>query len=441
MTIKLTKQSNFVTFDGSLSITTEHQRPDRYRHIELANGDIPRIAQGGGYSYSAASFGENVLVQEMTKFNRLLEFNQKQLTLKIEPGVRLIDLLNWAIKRQLYFPVIPGYPLITVGGCIASDVHGKNPFRDGTFSNWVKHVTVFHPKKGYQEFSRELNPDLFALTCGGFGLTGIITNVTLQLIRLPASHVCVSRASIQNLKEAVQVISQSEDDFSYSWHDATPTARFGKGIVFNGRWGENNNESIQIKSRYITARSRGVLPFSFWNSATTRIANLFFDVLKNFEPKVSKENILRASFPFATNPYYHKLFGRAGLREAQLLIPDENINNFFYSLKNLILQTRAPTMMISLKRFKGEQKSLSQTGQGYLVAIDCFYNHKTEPFFNALDQLMIASNGQPNITKDSRLPKSVAEISIRHYHKFNKQLIKYDPERLFKSELSMRIGL
>lgn len=441
MAVKLTKQSNFVTFDGAVSITTEHQRPDRYRHIELSTAAFPRIGRGGGYSYSAASFGEQVLVQEMILFNRLLEFDPIELTLKVESGVRLIDLMNWAIKRQLYFPVIPGYPLITVGGCVAADVHGKNPYRDGTFSNWIKKITVFHPEKGYQEISKDSNPNLFSLTCGGFGLTGIITNVTLQLIPLPTNNVTITRVPVQSIREAIQVISQSEVDFSYSWHDATPTARFGKGIVFSGRWGEHNFAEEQPKNLYITPKSRGGVPFSLWNSATARVANLAFGVLNNLGAKDSQENILSASFPFASNPYYHKLFGKPGLREAQLLIPDKNINSFLDSLESLVARTHPPTMMISIKRFKGEQKSLSQTGQGYLIAIDCFVNSKTEPFFNELDEMMISVNGQPNLTKDSRVSKSIAEMSIRHYHEFNEQLIKYDPERLFRSELSMRIGL
>lgn len=441
MAIKLTKQSDFVSFDGAVSITTEHQRPDRYRHIESVAGESPRIGRGGGYSYSAASFGEQVLVQEMTLFNRLLEFDPQQLTLKVESGVRLIDLLTWAIKRQLYLPIIPGYPLITVGGCVAADVHGKNPYRDGTFSNWVKQVTVFHPVKGYQVVSRNDRPDLFALTCGGFGLTGIITNATLQLIPLPANHVSITRLPVQDIREAIHFLSQSEDDFSYSWHDATPNSRFGKGVVFMGRWGLNQNFDNKPITRYITPKSRGALPFSFWNIVTARAANLAFDMMNRFGTRGSQENILNASFPFASNPLYHKLFGRPGLREAQLLIQEEKINAFLDSLESLVAKTHPPTMMISVKRFKGEQKSLSLTGRGYLIAIDCYYNQETDRFFNQLDELMISANGQPNLTKDSRLSKEIAEISIRHYREFNESLIHYDTMRLFRSDLSMRIGL
>lgn len=441
MTINLTRQSDFVSFDGAVSITTAHQRPDRYRHLESLEKQSPRIARGGGYAYSAASFGKNVIVQEMTLFNRFLEFDARQLTLRVESGVRLIDLLTWAIQRQLYFPVIPGYPLITVGGCVAADVHGKNPYRDGTFSDWVRMITVFHPDKGYQLTSPVIAPDLFSLTCGGFGLTGIITDVTLQLVRLPANHVLVSQQPLANLGMAVERLTQGDDDFSYSWHDGTPGSRFGKGILFSGRWGPNDPAGIPLDARYMTAESRGTLPFCFWNTVTARMANFAFDLRSRYGKKSSEMNILTASFPFASNTLYHKLFGRPGLREMQVLIPDQQISQFLESLEQLVRDTSPPTMMISIKRFNGQQKSLSMTGSGYLVAIDCFQSAATEQFSGQLDNISVAHQGQPNLTKDSRLPQVAAECGIRHYRDFCAGLNQYDPSRLFRSELSARIGL
>jgi hypothetical protein len=63
------RQSRFVTFDGRVSISTSHRRSDRYRHLETAFGRQKRIARGAGLSYAAASFGEGVIVQEMSAFN------------------------------------------------------------------------------------------------------------------------------------------------------------------------------------------------------------------------------------------------------------------------------------------------------------------------------------------------------------------------------------
>ncbi|MCP4467942.1 MAG: FAD-dependent oxidoreductase, partial [Halieaceae bacterium] len=83
----LLRQSRFTTFDGTLSLVTDHQRPDRYSHLESLEDDRPRIARGGGYAYSASSFGADSLVQEMTCFNRFLKFDPETLALTVEAGV------------------------------------------------------------------------------------------------------------------------------------------------------------------------------------------------------------------------------------------------------------------------------------------------------------------------------------------------------------------
>lgn len=119
------RTSRFVSFDGAVALSSLHQRPDRYRHLEADLGGGKRIARGAGLSYSAASFGEGVVVQEMSSFNRVLAFDRDQRTVRVEAGLTVGDLLVWAGRNGLSFPVLPGYPLITVGGCIAADVHGR----------------------------------------------------------------------------------------------------------------------------------------------------------------------------------------------------------------------------------------------------------------------------------------------------------------------------
>jgi len=437
----LVRETCFTSFDGTLSLITRHQRPDRFSHLELPAAAVHRIPRGGGYSYSAASFGENSLVQEMTRFNRFLEFNPEKLTLKLEVGVRLIDLMAWALPRQLHFPVLPGYPLITVGGCVAADVHGKNPYKDGTFSDWVRQLTVFHPRKGYQSCSPEENPDLFAMTCGGYGLTGVITDVTLQLAKLPAPWIALFQKRVGSFEEAERELSSCAADIAYSWHDASAGSNFGRGIVYTGQWHGNGAPPKPMKFHPMTAETRARLPVCAWNGLTARVANSALLLHSRYKKDVSVMSILDASFPFASNVYFHKLFGRPGLRETQFLMSEDKIGQCLEALKKLVCDTGAPTMMLSLKRFKGVQKSLSMSGTGYLVAVDCYRNARTDLFMHHLDQLILDMGGQPNLSKDSRIPGEVAELSIASFAAFKQGLFEYDRERTMRSELSQRLGL
>ncbi|MFK7730818.1 MAG: FAD-binding oxidoreductase [Pseudomonadales bacterium] len=448
MNESLQRQSNFTTFDGQLSLQTTHQRPDRYSHLEQAAPDVFCIPRGRGYSYSAASFGKDSLVQDMSLFNRFLHFDEEASTLTVEPGVTLQALMAWAMQRKLYFPVMPGYPLITVGGCVAVDAHGKNPAKDGTMKDWVQALTVLHPAKGYQQCSPQLNTQLFELTCGGFGLTGIITNITLKLLPLPSTQLAMQQTHVASLGTAIELLASDDSDVLYSWHDLCFGSDFGRGIVHSGEWCEGpvalSEKTGQIEiPRYppMTAQSRARLPFSLWNRLSARMANSLLLALSKRQSPESRVSLFAASFPFAGNPYFHTFFGSQGLSEAQILVPSAGITSFLAALEHLIQTTQAPTMMGSIKAFRGSAQALSLSGSGYLVTVVCYTAKNVTAFLDSLDQLTLEHAGQPNLTKDSRVPQRIAERTLPHFESFKERLVTYDPPRLMRSELSARLGL
>lgn len=445
MNERLVKCTTFVSFDGRVELSAFHQKPDRYRHLEVDLGSQSRIARGGGYSFSAASFGENVLVQEMTCFDRFLAFDSARKTVRVESGMPLGKLMGWAMQRGLYFPVLPGYPAITVGGCVAADAHGKNPWKDGTFSDWVIEINIFHPSRGYMRLSRSENLEAFALTCGGFGLTGIIADVTLQLVDLPAKALAVHKIPITSLSEAARKLGECSDkaDFIYSWHDGTRRGNsFGEGVVFIGNW----MPDVQAKiiplphDKVMTARSRGRMPFSLWNGLTASMANRLFAAMSAIKP-VEVQGVAKATFPFAFNTLYHTFYGKKGFAEAQLLVGAQAVEGFFEKLRDLVEQHNAPLMLMSLKRFRGRQKALGMSGEGYLVALNFCRTKGLDDFLGRLDQLMVEVGGQPNLSKDSRISGDVAAKTLPNYNEFKYRLREFDPMRIYRSELSDRINI
>ncbi|MFA5171973.1 MAG: FAD-binding oxidoreductase [Sulfuriferula sp.] len=445
MSEKLVKESTFISFDGAVELNASHQRPDRYRHLEMDFGSQARIARGGGYSFSAASFGEKMLVQEMRGFDRFLDFDQTHMTVKVEAGMPLGRLVSWAMARGLYFPVLPGYPEITVGGCIAVDAHGKNPLRDGTFSEWVIEISLFHPAHGYLRLSRDENPGVFELTCGGFGMTGIVVDVTLQLVKLPANAFTVRKIPVVSLIETMWKLAEYSDssDFIYSWHDGVRRAEtFGSGMLFLGNWLEGKQAEIKVPSRdkTMSARSRAGMPFSLWNRYTVPAANSLFMALNKSSP-VSVVDVDKATFPFAYNTLYHRFYGRKGLTEIQVLVGRHIAEKFVRRLQDLIEQYNPPLVMMSLKMFRGKQTSLSMTGEGYLIALNFYQTSKLSNFLMLIDQLVIETGAQPNLSKDSRVSKVVVSQTLPNYAEFKSRLQFFDPARLFQSELSNRIGL
>ncbi len=111
-------------------------RLERLRRREDLPGLLHRgttlIARGNGRSYGDAALNPE-LTLSMLAMDRMRAFDAGTGRLDCEAGVLLADFLETFAPRGWFPPVVPGTRLVTVGGMIAADVHGKNHHRDGTF--------------------------------------------------------------------------------------------------------------------------------------------------------------------------------------------------------------------------------------------------------------------------------------------------------------------
>ena len=438
------KKTKFVSFDGSIKIISQHQHPNKLDDLEQISKNVTRISRGGGYSYAAPSFGENILTQEMTSFDRVLEFNEKEKTVVVESGITLKKLLKWSFEKKLFLKIQPGHPDITIGGCVASNIHGKNPHKDGDFVNVVLEIKLFHPEYGLKILSRTQNSDLFELTCGGLGLTGTILNVKLQLNILPSDRMIFERIPVESLIDTVKMFQDNLDaDFISSWHNGSSSKKnFGKGVGYKGVFANNfkSNKLIVPKKEALTPASRASLPFSVWNKTTAPILYSFYRYREINGPKTYEKNIFDSLFPFGGNAkYYHLLYGKNGLVEYQILVDFEKVEEFVYDLTKLIEIEKPPLILIFLKPFSGNQKYLRFSGSGISFALNFQRSQITNKTLSKLDDILISYGAILHVIKGPS--KRVVETCFPEYHKFIEDLKKFDPKRIYKSDLSEKLGL
>jgi decaprenylphospho-beta-D-ribofuranose 2-oxidase len=438
------RTARFVSFDGGVVEWAEYRRPDRYRMIEEDRG--PRIARGGGYSYAAASFGGGSVVVDMTRFDRLLGFDPERRLVDVEAGITLGALLDFTAPRGWWLPVQPGYPAITIGGCIAANVHGKNPAREGTFRRSVESLTLFHPRHGTLRVDREAPPGLFDLTCGGYGLTGTIVSATLRLEPLPGPVAVVERHPIASLAEGLARVRAvtAHSAFAYTWHDGTASGRrFGRGFVFAGTIppGAPPAGGMTRPYRRLTAASRARLPVPLWGRLTAPLLTAGFRRFESWTPARRALPLFDAMFPFARRGEYFRLFGRRGLAEVQLLVPSDVADEFLAELTRQVARARPPVLMVSLKLFRGTQRLLRFEADGVCVTLDLVRSRPALAFLPVLDELAAAAGALPHIIKDSRLPGPVVRKCYPEYERFREGLQVHDPARLCRSELSRRLDL
>jgi len=398
------------------------------------------IARGAGLSYSPASFGAGAQVIDMTRFDRVLDFEPQSGQVTVEPGISVGSLTAFLAEKGRYMPALPGYPRITVGGCLAFDIHGKSQIHSGNFSRWVDSLVLRHVDHGELRCSRHREREVFELTLGGMGLTGIVTQVVLDTAPLPSTCVQVSKTFVSDLCEAAELLRQQANtaDISYSWHDLNlPGKQFGRGVVYIERFAPERQASpAELPPRPLTSH----LPMGGWNRLTTRPAMALYGALVR-RPGVAHVPLQQALFPIHGKEIYYMLFGGRGFREYQVIIPHGSFAEFATDLARLLGAAKVPITLGSLKVFKGEPRYVGFSAEGIALALDVPATHNSLGLFSELDELVVRYRGVINLSKDSRVTSGLCERVLPGYRQFAEELRRFDPARRYASALSEQIGL
>ena len=436
------------SFDGGVSLQCTVQCPDRYSFFCASQATRHTIARGAGLSYAAASFGEGTVTVDLSCFDRVLEFDERTGIVEVEAGMRLDDLFQFLARRNYYLPVLPGHGAISVGGCVAADVHGKNQARDGTFMRQVQSVNLFHPSHGRVDVSSEHDAELFRATCGGYGTTGLIVSAKLRAKRLPGRAVDMRWYAISNLEEGISQLRvlAPASDFAFSWHDLTGRGSdFGRGYVSAGAIIDEPDRSGAREENWtappISGARRARLPISLFNSWSTKFVNAVHGFRRRKGQGVIRSSLVECFFPIHGSEVYFDMFGRQGFHEYQAVVPHDRIREYVVGIRSAISNHRVAVTLASAKLFAGASDLLRFTGDGICIALNIPRDSRSLAFLADMDRLILTVGGRPNIIKDSRLPKAVVEATYPEFERFRAILCRWDTERLFRSELSTRLGL
>ena len=431
------------SFDGGVEIEADVRVAGEPPGASGGNG--ARIARGAGLSYAALSFGQGATVVDHTSRNRILAFDPATGRLEVEAGVRLGQVYDEITRHGWFLPIQPGHPRITIGGCIAADVHGKNQARDGTFESLVQGLTLFHPDHGTLALLR--GDEVFELTCGGFGLTGEILRATIQTKRLPSARIVTRVDRLDDIRQLPQRFAALDADLLYSWHDFSATGdRFGRGFVVVGTF-EPGQQAPPSEARSGHARSalsadqRGRWLVPCFNRATTRPFNALFRRASLRRSRGKAVELFDFLFPVHDKEAYFRLFGRRGFHEQQLIVPNDRWPAFVDGVRDAVRATAAPITLASGKRFEGRPRLLRFTGQGLAFALDFPRTSRGAKLAARIDSLAVELGAIPNIAKDSRLSRRVVEATFAELDVFRQRLEAFDPHARYQSEVRSRLGL
>lgn len=440
-------KQRLTSFDGGETAQTQLFAPDRYRFFDDIADTSHRIARGSGLSYSAASFTENGSTICHQSFDRILDFDSTTGEVEVEPGITLWVLFQFLVERGYYLPCHPGHGAITIGGCIAADVHGKNHVRDGNFNAQIVSLDLFHPAHGNIHLSPHENLSLFELTCGGFGLTGHILKARLKPEPIASNTVERSNRRFDNFSDTLDGLRdvQKNNDFSYSWHDMSrPGIGFGAGYVHSGNIIAQADIAPKYQGKFspsATSLQRRLPANGVINHLTTPALNYAYQTKQWMASRKPHISLQDAVFPLHGSESYFALYGVRGFHEVQMLIPLEHVQTIVDFLEKYVKDNKLVIGLASGKEFDGTQRLLRYSGKGYNLALNLPRTKTSEKSLADLDRLLIACGGRSNLIKDSRISRATAEAFYPEIEEFRETLTEFDSKRLFRSLLSKRIAL
>ena len=285
-------------------------------NVALANTDN-FIVRGLGRSYGDSSLAYKVL--DTRYLDNFIAFDETTGLLSCAAGVSLKDIINNFVPLGWFLPVTPGTCFVTIGGAIASDVHGKNHHSNGTFTNHVTEIELLLGNGERVVTSPNNKPDLFHATCGGMGLTGIILSATLGLKRIKSSNIIETSIKAPDLDAILSAFEEhAGSTYSVAWIDCLARGKnLGRAVLKLGEHAEDDSLIVQ-KGKSLTIPF--LMPSSLINHATVSVFNSF---LYATQAKQKTQKIPFESFfyPLDKINNWNRLYGKKGFVQYQFVIP------------------------------------------------------------------------------------------------------------------------
>ena len=393
---------------------------DRHQVISQLKNSPTGIAHGMGRSYGDVCLNPNGILWKTTGLDRFIHLDENSGNLVCEAGVLLRDIQRLVIARGWILPVTPGTQLVTVGGAIANDVHGKNHHGSGSFGDHINSLKLIRTDGSIIICAPNLLPDWFAATVGGFGLTGVITEVEIQLRRVTGPWLSTETIPYGNLNEFFHLADASEADWEHtvSWIDCV--AKGGRGLFMRA----NPTDSFEYqepKTRKLTIPF--VPPISLMNKLTLQPFNTAYFNLKKRQASISAAHYESFSYPLDNLLEWNRMYGPKGFYQYQCVVPRSIGHDAVQAMLKEISRSGEGSFLAVLKTFGNRQAlgMMSFPQPGVTLALD-FPNlsERTLKLFERLDTIVREAKGRIYLAKDARMPRDLFEAGYPRLAEFLK---------------------
>lgn len=420
-------ENNTLNFDDH-----EHLRSIVSEHLEL-------IPHGNGRSYGDSALSRNII--NVRPHNLVLNFDKNSGLLHVEAGIILSEILDSFVPKGWFLRITPGTKLITVGGAIASDVHGKNHHVDGCFSESVTMLKLMLPDGEIVNCSRNENSELFKATCGGMGLTGIILEAQITLMSISSARICQTIVKTRSLKETFDAFDEYKDKaYVVGWTDCLANKKgLGRSLLTVGDFDNDGSLGYRGKRNLNIPFNLPSFVLNRWSAKSFN--SLYYGKVRDRESTKSV-GIDTFFYPLDAIGNWNRIYGKKGFTQYQFVLPKDTSYTGLAEVLNSISRSGLGSYLAVLKLFGAANSNyLSFPMEGYTLALDFKIQSGLFAFLNELDRLVLKFGGRIYLTKDARVSKDVFELGYPKVEKFRALRKKYKMDEKFNSLQSRRVGI
>lgn len=348
-----------------------------------------------------------------------------------------LSILGWTL------PVVPGVLAATVGGMVASDVHGKNHLHRGSFGNSVETLELILTDGQKLKCSREVEPDIFRATLGGMGLTGIVTSVLLRLVRRSAAMAEVTVTPTEDLDQTLQTLEDVAVDSEHSsaWVDFSLKSRnSGRGVITGGNLIPVSGES-EACQLWQPCSGPEFPPLPTPGEKLVLWHNRIYHLLARRASRVSYWPLEKLFFPLEAWSSWQRVYEPAGFHQHQSLIPEKAGLSAVKSLFQLVSEGGISPTLVVIKRMGEGRGGLSFPAPGWTVSMDFAHGSEVLTLLGRLNQFTAEAGGRVYLSKDSTLSAELMRRMYPDLGSFMEVRNRVDPQRKIRSCLADRLDL
>lgn len=383
---------------------------DKIRDFLKTHNEV--IARGNGRCYGDAALGEAIFSTQ--KLNKFISFDRINGILECEAGVLLSEVLEISVPQGYFLFVTPGTKLITIGGAIASDVHGKGIY---CFSESLIDFSIMIENGEILKCSREENSDKFWATIGGMGLTGIILSAKIKLKKIETAYIEQESIKAENLDEIFDLFEECKNwSYNVAWIDCLAKGKnIGRSVLQRGEFAtkEQLPEKLKVKALKLKKKFIPTIPFYFpnfvLNNLTVKIFNFLIynkQRMKKVEGVIPYENFF---YPLDAINDWNKIYGKSGFIQYQMVIPVDKGKEGMRKILETISKSGNGSFLAVLK-YIGKNNPLAYNSfpfEGYTLALDFKVNRQLVQLVSNLDKIVEEFGGRIYLTKDSMSKSSL----------------------------------